>query len=239
MSRFGNCRSFFFVPLTNKLCLFNNLRLAWHGIVAFGVPLPIAVGVCVGAREGASVKNGRLIVLLGAAALFIPSVLGQHNPTESEAKARFLANAPVFVEWPAAVFAGPNTPLLICVHGDFSFGTALAEITRAVLVKGRRLEVKWVRGEQSLAGCQVLFVTRSMAKSYGKVLQTVKDESALTIGEDAEFLRAGGMLALEPNGRSLAFDVNIDAVAREHLKISSQLLSLARQVIHDAEFAKS
>jgi len=166
-------------------------------------------------------------------------MLGQHIPTENEAKAKFLANAPAFVEWPAAAYGSPSAPLLICVHGDFSFGTVLAENTRGELVRGRRLEVQWVRNEQSLAGCQVLFVTRSMAKTYGKVLQTVKDAGSLTIGEDAEFLRAGGMLALEPNGRNLIFDVNIDAVTREHLKISSQLLSLARQVIHETEFAKS
>lgn len=99
--------------------------------------------------------------------------------------------------------------------------------------------MKWVRGEQSLAGCQVVFVTRSMAKAYGKVLQSVRYAGSLTIGEDGDFLRAGGMMAFAQNGHDLIFDVNIDAVMREHLKISSQLLSMARQVIHDGEFAKS
>jgi hypothetical protein len=186
------------------------------------------------------VKNAeRLFALLAAAALIAPGAVGQYNPAENEAKAKFLANAPAFVEWPASVFAGPKAPLLICVYGDFSFGTALAEITRATLSRGRRLEVRWVRSEQNPTGCQVLFVTRSVAKTYGKVLQSVKDVGSLTIGEDDEFLKAGGMLAVEPNGRSLTFDVNIDAVTREHLKISSQLLALARRVLHDAEFAKS
>lgn len=181
----------------------------------------------------------RLFALLATIASLNTGAFGQHFPSETEAKAKFLANAPAFVEWPAAVFASPSAPLLICVNGDFPFGTALAENTRGELVRGRRLEVKWVRGEQSLAGCQVLFVTRSMARTYSKVLQSVRDAGSLTIGEDGEFLRAGGMLAFEQNGRGLVFDVNIDAVMRQHLKISSQLLSMARQVVHDAEFAKS
>jgi len=163
----------------------------------------------------------------------------QQAAAESEAKARFLANAPSFVEWPTAVFATPTTPLSICVHGDFSFGTVLAEFTRGESVKGRQLEVKWVRAEQSLAGCQVIFVTRSLAKRYSKLLESVKDSGALTVGEDPDFLKAGGMVNLEPTGKGLTFDVNMDAVLRSHLKISSQLLSLARRVLHGVELARS
>lgn len=170
--------------------------------------------------------------------------MGVHAPaqqasTDSEAKARFLANAPTFVQWPPEAFAASTTPLVICVHGDFSFGTVLAELTRGESVKGRQVEVRWIHADQSLAGCLVVFVTRSLVKKYGKVLDSVKDSGALTIGEDPEFLKAGGMLNLEPTGRGLTFDVNLDAVARGHLKISSQLLSLARHVLHGGEFARS
>jgi hypothetical protein len=182
-----------------------------------------------------------LIVVFAAVALIfvaVVSVSAQHAPGEPEAKARFLANTPTFVEWPPNVFPTPSTPLLICIHGDFSFGTALAELTRGETVKGRKLEVRWIHSDQSLAGCQVLFVTRSMAKKYAKVLETVKDSGALTIGEDPEFLRAGGMVNLEPVASSLTFDVNIDAVSSSHLKMSSQLLSLARHVFHTTQVAK-
>lgn len=168
-----------------------------------------------------------------------PTAPTQQAAAESQAKARFLANAPSFVEWPSAAFATPTAPLLICVHGDFSFGTVLAEFTRGESVKGRQLEVKWVHAEQSLAGCQLVFVTRSMAKRYGKVLESVKDSGALTVGEDSDFLKAGGMVNLEPTGKGLTFDVNMDAVLRSHLKISSQLLSLARRVLRGVELARS
>jgi YfiR/HmsC-like len=163
----------------------------------------------------------------------------QQAAADSEAKARFLANAPTFVEWSPNAFVAPAAPLSICVHGDFPFGTVLAELTRGESVNGRRLEVKWIRADQSLAGCQLVFVTRSMAKNYAKVLVSVKDSGALTIGEDPEFLKAGGMLNLEPTGRGLTFDVNLDAVARGHLKISSQLLSLARRILRGPEMARS
>ena len=157
---------------------------------------------------------------------------------EYQAKARFLANAPGFVEWPSSGTQSPGTTLLICVHGDFSFGTALAEQTRGTLVRGRHLAVKWARAEQDLQGCQVLFVSRSAAKRYQRVLQVVKDGGSLTIGEDPEFLKTGGMVSLESTDRGLTFDVNMDAVQEGRLKISSQLLSLARHVFRGSESAR-
>ena len=162
----------------------------------------------------------------------------QQEPGEYQAKAHFLANAPGFVEWPTAAFQTPATPLLICVYGNFAFGTALAEQARGASVRGRRLDVKWIRAEQDLLACQVVFVSRSAAKNYGKVLQIVRDNGTLTIGEDPEFLKTGGMMSLEPAARGLTFDVNLDAVQQGHLKISSQLLSLARRVFHGTELAR-
>lgn len=187
----------------------------------------------------ASVSRVASLALFAVIALtYFGSALAQHAPGEPEAKARFLANTPTFVEWPPNAFPTASAPLLICIHGDFSFGTTLAELTRGETVKGRKLEVRWIHSEQSLGGCQVLFVTRSMAKKYAKVLETVKDSGALTVGEDPEFLKAGGMVNLEPAGSGLTFDVNIDAVSSGHLKMSSQLLSLARHIFHATEVAR-
>ena len=180
-----------------------------------------------------------LVCLVALSLIDVSSAPAQQAVADSEAKARFLANAPTFVEWPAAAFAAPASPLQVCVHGDFSFGTVLAELTRGESVKGRQVEVRWIRADQSLSGCLVVFVTRSMAKKYGKILESVKDSDALTIGEDPEFLKAGGMLNLEPTDRGLRFDVNLDAVARANLRISSQLLSLARRILRGPEMARS
>ena len=99
--------------------------------------------------------------------------------------------------------------------------------------------MKWVRKEQDLVGCQLLFVSRSAGKRYDKILEAVKNSITLTIGEDPECLKAGGMLCLQPGQNGVLFDVNLDAVRDGHLKLSSQLLVLARHVVHRTESAKS
>ena len=166
------------------------------------------------------------------AVMCVPGTTAQGDSQQYEAKAKFLAIAPGFVEWPGATFKTNGAPLEICVHGDFSFGTSLAEFTRSATVQGHRIEVKWARKEQELPACQIVFVSRSAAKHYDKVLEAVKDSIALTVGEDSDFLQAGGMLSLHSERSSLLFDVNLDAVNNGHLKLSSQFLSLARHILH-------
>ena len=48
----------------------------------------------------------------------------------------------------------------------FKFGTSLVELTRTSILNGHYKKVKWVRKEQDLAACQILFVSRSAAKHY-------------------------------------------------------------------------
>jgi hypothetical protein len=71
---------------------------------------------------------------------------------------------------------------------------------------------QWARKEQDLSACQILLVSRSAAKRYDKTLNAVKNSITLTIGEDANFLQAGGMLSLQSDRAGVLFDVNLDAV---------------------------
>jgi hypothetical protein len=165
--------------------------------------------------------------------------VAQEDSQEYEAKARFLAIAPEFVEWPTSAFKTPAAPLEICVYGRFLFGTSLAEITRNATVHGHRVEVKRIRKEQDLPGCQLVFVSRSEAKHYDKVLEAVKNSVSLTVGEDQNFLEAGGMLSLSATDNGILLDVNLDAVNEGHLKLSSQLLALARHIRRRTELARN
>lgn len=101
------------------------------------------------------------------------------------------------------------------------------------------MEVKWVRKEQDLSGCNLLFVSRSAAKRYDKVLEAVKNSVTITVGEEPEFLKAGGMICLQPAQDGVSFDVNLDAVQDGHLKLSSQLLALAKHIVRRSEPARS
>jgi hypothetical protein len=149
-----------------------------------------------------------------------------------------LATFPSFVEWPESAFSSAQSPLIICVRGDFSFGTSLAELTRGASPHGRRVEVRWVHKDQDLRNCHIAFVSRSESKRYAKLLQIVERAGVLTVGETEGFLDAGGTITFSFEHETLQFEVNLAAAGSAHLKISSRLLALARRVVNRTEAAK-
>jgi hypothetical protein len=157
---------------------------------------------------------------------------------EFRSKATFLANFLSFVDWPESAFASAQAPFTLCVRGDFSFGTALAEVTRGATPRGRRVEVKWVHKDPELRNCQIAFVSRSESKRYAKLLQAIAGAGVLTVGETPDFLAAGGMISFAVERDILQFEVNLVAADSARLKISSRLLTLARRVVNRTEATK-
>ena len=180
------------------------------------------------------------LLLIAALAPALPSFGAQENHVDEYlAKATFLAAFPNFVEWPSDAFPSQQAPLLLCVFGDFSFGTSLAERTRGSLIGGRRVEVRWARKEQDLRTCQILFVSRSEAKHYERIFKAVGGASVLTVGETPGFLASGGAIDFLVAEDRLQFEVNVGAATDAHLRISANMLALARHVITRTESTKS
>jgi hypothetical protein len=177
-----------------------------------------------------------IVVLLLAA----HSVAAQDSVSlEYRNKASFLATFPSFIDWPGDAFPAAGTPFLVCVVGDFRFGTYLAEVTRSTAPHGRRVEVRWVHKDQELRSCHILFISRSESKRYAKVLQLVQGADVLTVGETPDFLSAGGALSFSFQNETLQFEVNLIAANDAHLRVSSRLLALARRVVNNPEASKS
>ena len=177
-----------------------------------------------------------------AAALFLfPVTCLPQGAVKAEyrSEANALSNFPNFVEWPAEAFATPQAPFLVCVYGNFSFGTVLSELTRAQTVRGRRVDVRWVRKDNELRNCQILFISRSEQKRYTKILAAMRGAAVLTVGETADFAESGGMVEFEYEHDALLFEVNLSSANEAHLKISSRFLSLARRIVNSNEAAKS
>jgi hypothetical protein len=161
------------------------------------------------------------------------------TPAEFRSKANFLANFPSFVEWPDGMFASPQSPITICVSGDFRFGTVLAEAARGVTPHGRRVEIRWARKDQDLRLCQIVFVSRSESKRYSQLLQGIERDGVLTVGETPDFLAAGGIVSFDFAREALQFEVNLSAADSAHLRISSRLLALAKRVLRKNEGGKT
>ena len=144
---------------------------------------------------------------------------------EHEVKAVFLLNFVRFVEWPAQ--AGSRVePFYICILGDEPFDFTLDRLVTQEAVNGRPIEIRRLRRWQE--PCQMLFVSRSEQDVF-RTLRRV-GPGVLTVGEEPGFLRDGGMINFVLENRRVRFDVNRRAAEAAGLRISSQLLSVARTV---------
>jgi hypothetical protein len=167
---------------------------------------------------------------------------------EYRIKAAFLYNFIKFVEWPKEKTADSNEPIIIGIIGKDPFGNAFEPI-KDKPVKGKKLIIKRFKGFEepkksgekdepnlhpkieALRKCYLLFICSSEKKNLGKIINSVKDHSVLTVGDMEGFLESGGIINFVMEGKKVRFEINVTAAKRAKLKIRSQLLRLAKRVI--------
>lgn len=159
------------------------------------------------------------------------SASGQQAPfNQREVKAVFLFNFVHFVEWPAAAFDNPQSPVVICVLGEDPFGELLDEVVNGESVGSRQLLVERFRRLEDMSDCHVLFISTSETPNQARILTALRDVPTLTVGERADFATRGGMIRFLTEQNRVRLEVNVAAAKAAGLTISSNLLRSARIV---------
>ena len=191
---------------------------------AKGKPRPRAV------RRFGMVSQVIVMIVLGVMASGVLNArAAPASLREYQIKAAFLYNFVKFVEWPAEAFAETDGTITIGVLGEDPFGAAL-ETLQGKTVKGRKLVIKRFKDLQDLQSSHILFISSSEKEHLPQIFETLKDVSALTVGEMAQFAHGGGIINFTRRKNKIRFEINVDAAERAGLKISSKLLRLAKVV---------
>lgn len=170
------------------------------------------------------------VPLLFAIALAASAPAAAPSPAEYEVKAAFLFNFAKFVEWPEQSFPDPSAPFRVCLLGDSPFTPQLERVLKDKTVHDRPLSVKRIQHAAEAAGCQMLFVAPSEGARLDAVLAAVKDAPVLTVGDVERFAQRGGMIGFTLESQKVRFNINPAPASASGLKISSQLLKLAKIV---------
>ena len=189
-----------------------------------------------------SLRRRHVIRLLAATGVFLwlaavaPGRLAaQSSPYPPyQHKALYLFNFAKFTEWPKEAFASDDAPFVIGILGSDPFGKDL-DIIKGKTIKGRKLEVKYFKTVQEVAGCQMLFISSSESNRLAEAMSTLGNSSILTIAETDEFIQQSGMIKLVAEQKSsgamtVGFEINLPAAERASLKLDTQLLKLAKRV---------
>jgi hypothetical protein len=175
-----------------------------------------------------------LISLTGA-----PPSRSQHaTPVEYQVKAAFLLNFAKFIEWPADVFQDERTPISVCVFLYDPFGRSLDDILQGKIINNRQVVARRITEVTELNACQIVFVGEREEKRLPEVLNRLKGSSVLVIGETGTFAERGGGIQFFLEDHRLRFAVNVDAVRKARLNVSSKLLALAK-IVHDQSYPKA
>lgn len=160
-----------------------------------------------------------------------PQSLGHAQGQNGEylLKSAFLYNFTKFVEWPDSAFATGSTPLMVCVLGNDPFGSSLDAIAGKT-IKNRVLGIKRLPSVDGIKDCQLLYVSPNQLTHTAELVRALQKAPVLTVCDVDDCAEAGIMLNMRMVENRVQLDLNLDAVQRTPLKVSSQLMKLTRIV---------
>jgi hypothetical protein len=168
-----------------------------------------------------------LRVVLMAFGLGVGSGAPAEAPSEPVLKAGFVYNFGKFTEWPPG--SPPGAPMWLCLIGNDPQG-ALTATVEGRLLQGRPVRVRRNPRTEELRTCQIVYVTDPDERHQAEVLRALREQPVLTVGDVDGFIDLGGMIGLGMASGKVRFDINQEAVQAGGLKLSSQLMRLARTV---------
>jgi hypothetical protein len=154
--------------------------------------------------------------------------MAQTRPSEDDVKAAYLFNFGKFVREPQTTVQA--TDFVICVLGRDAILPVLERITVHEHIDERAVEVRRYDKAAEARGCAIVYLGRSEAARIDQDLAALQGANALTVGDDPQFLSHGGMLQFVLQDNRVRFAVNLEAVGRSDLHLSSELLRVAASV---------
>jgi hypothetical protein len=151
-------------------------------------------------------------------------------PLEYAVKATFLYKFIPFVEWPAAAFETPASPLTICVLGNDAVAALLDEAVANQRIEQRALVARHLNTVSRDSGCHVLYIAGSSEQSPDQALAAIRGAPVLTVTDSARIPAPAGIISFVVQENRVGFDIDDATAALNMLTINSKLLSLARRV---------
>jgi len=160
----------------------------------------------------------------------LPLQATAESPVASEyaVKAALVFKIAKFVTWPDQAFTGLSEPLSVCVPENNPIAPALSTLSGKP-IHGRAFSVRYVSDNPIVSSdCQILLVTKTSNKRQTAFLKAISSQPVLTIVDNDQFGKQGGIIGLKVKQNRVQFEIDIAASENAGLDISAQLLQLAK-----------
>lgn len=145
---------------------------------------------------------------------------------EASVKAAFALNFAKFTEWPQARMAANAGQFTLCQFGGSDSLAGALQTLEGRTVQGLHIRFRRIDSSLEASDCLLLFASGSSAPP-----PLPRGSAVLTVGDEPGFANQGGMIGFVRSGARLRFEVNLGALQRAGLALSSQVLELASNVI--------
>ena len=153
------------------------------------------------------------------------------SPTEYAVKAAFLYNFAKFVEWPPEAFKKSGESFIVGILGEDPFEKDQEVGLNGKDVQDKKLVFKRLSSLQEATGCHVVFISASEQERLDTILRQLQGTPVLTVSDMKKFIQRGGMVGFILESDKVGFNINRTVAESTGLKISSQLLRLARTIV--------
>ena len=184
-----------------------------------------------------SMSHGRLVLaaalLAACAARPVVAWAGDAEAAElsqQQVEAAYLYKFGSYVTWPDKAFAGPDSPIVIGVAGADTLADDLASMVAGRSIGTRPVVVRRIHDGELPDGVHILFIGGAKAAQSGNLFEASHGRPILVVTEGEDGLVEGGAVSFILVDDRVRFDVALNAVQQNGLKLSALLLSVAHTV---------
>jgi len=157
------------------------------------------------------------------------SAVSPSKPNEYDVKAAYLLNFGKFVR--SSVPVAPHSSFEICTLGHDSMGSSLDALAANSTIDLLPVHVTHLPDISGARSCEIVFISATETDHLREDLAILGNADVLTVSDAPDFLQRGGMIQFVLVSNHVRFAVNLDAVNRTHLILSSELLRVASSVL--------
>ncbi|MCP4700173.1 MAG: YfiR family protein [Gammaproteobacteria bacterium] len=156
---------------------------------------------------------------------------------EHQIKAVFLYHFTSYVTWPGSAFSGEKSPFYLCILGEASFDSVLDIASEKFSAKeSRPLKVKrFKKLLETSHNCHILFISTSERPRLAAIIKHASRQKTLTVSDIKDFICHDGMIRFITENKQVHFAINLKKVKKAGLKISGNMLQLAKYHSSEAE----
>ena len=149
--------------------------------------------------------------------------------TAQQIKAAYLFNFFKLVQWPGSSFAGGSAPFVLALYGGDPFAGALDGFLKGKTVENRAIKIVRIASPAEAKKAHLVYVNGPRSGDLAKVSAAVKGAPVLVVGDGPGLTGKGAVLALVESGGKVKVCLDEAAASRAKLKVSPQLIVLAKQ----------